>query len=258
MTILADVEQTEVEVRCPVPKPLPGGDCRPGKLLLKLRLNGEQPSFVHPDNLIELVCADCREFARQLGRPVKRVLHRYDLAGNLCETLTEELGSPAGGGHFMPTKARPRRGPRTVQQAAEDVYADMPAAEVRCRGAHHLFARDTVLPGQAWPDSVQAWPDSQGRIKIQEPCTLCGLVWRITRTGVDQMLDAFTKSYLVYDGDWVSVPQGLDRRKRTIRQHGYERAAKKDARSLQAALSRTERAGALPVQPVRFQYAAGD
>ena len=159
----------------------------------------------------------------------------------------------------MPTKsARPRRGPRTVQQAAEDVYRDMPPEEVRCRGGHHLFARDTVLPGEPWPDSVQAWPDQQGRIKIQEPCVLCHLVWRVTKTGVDQMLDAFAKTHLVYDEDWVSVPQGLDRRKRTIRAEGYRRAVKKNASSLQAALSRTERAGALPVQPVRFQHAAGD
>lgn len=153
--------------------------------------------------------------------------------------------------------SRPRRGPRTVEQAAADVYADMPPEEVRCRAGHHLFARDTVLPGQPWPDSVRAWPDNQGRIKIQEPCVLCQLCWRITKTGVDQLLDAFAKTYLVYDPEWVSVPQGMDRRKRTIRAEGYRRAERKDARSLQAALDRTERAGVLPVQPVRFQHAAG-
>jgi hypothetical protein len=89
VTIAGGVEQTEVEVRCPVDKPLPGGDCRPGRLLMKLRLGGGIPSFVHPDNLIELACGDCKEAARQAGSPVKRVLHRFDLAGNLVETLTE-------------------------------------------------------------------------------------------------------------------------------------------------------------------------
>ena len=159
----------------------------------------------------------------------------------------------------MPRKpVKARRGPRTVRQAEQDVYGDMPPEEVRCRGGHHLFARDTVLPGQGWPDSVRAWPDSSGRIKIEEPCVLCHLVWRVTRTGADQRLDAFARSHLVYDQDWVTVPQGMDRRKRTIRQVGYNRAMKKDASSLQAALDRTERAGALPVQPVRFQHAAGD
>jgi hypothetical protein len=91
VTITADVEQTEVEVRCPVPKPLPGGGCRPGHLLMKLRLNGQVPSFVHPDNLIELACEDCKYFARTAGRPVRRVLHRYDLAGQLVSTLVVEL-----------------------------------------------------------------------------------------------------------------------------------------------------------------------
>jgi hypothetical protein len=91
MTIMAGMQAQgeEVEVRCPVPKPLPSGDCRPGRLLMKLRLGGGIPSFVHPDNLIELACPDCKEAARQAGHPVKRVLHRYDLAGELVETLTE-------------------------------------------------------------------------------------------------------------------------------------------------------------------------
>jgi hypothetical protein len=90
VTITADVEQQEVEVRCPVPAELPDGTCRPGKLLLKLRLAGRRPAFVHPDNLIELACEECKHRARKAGRPVRRVLHRYDLAGRLIETLTED------------------------------------------------------------------------------------------------------------------------------------------------------------------------
>jgi hypothetical protein len=82
-------EPVEVEVRCPVPQPLPDGHCRPGRLLLKLRIAGELPSYVHPDNLIELSCDDCKYRLRRAGSPVKRVLHRYDLAGNLVTTLVE-------------------------------------------------------------------------------------------------------------------------------------------------------------------------
>jgi hypothetical protein len=79
----------EVEVRCPVPVELPSGHCIPGRLLLKLRLSGEIPSYVYPDNLIELACDDCRGRLRKRGVNVKRVLHRFDLAGNLVETLTD-------------------------------------------------------------------------------------------------------------------------------------------------------------------------
>lgn len=79
----------EVEVRCPVPQQLPGSNCVPGKLLLKLRLSGEIPSYVYPDNLIELVCEDCRNRLRRRGVRVRRVLHRFDFAGNLVETLTD-------------------------------------------------------------------------------------------------------------------------------------------------------------------------
>lgn len=79
----------EIEVRCPVPKELPSGRCIPGQLLLKLRLNGEIPSYVYPDNLIELRCEDCRAALRKRGVRVKRVLHRFNLAGSLIETLTD-------------------------------------------------------------------------------------------------------------------------------------------------------------------------
>jgi hypothetical protein len=79
----------EVEVRCPVPQELPDGECRPGKVLLKLRLAGGMPSYVQPDNLIELSCEHCRTRLRKRGFRVKKVLHRYDLAGNLVETLTD-------------------------------------------------------------------------------------------------------------------------------------------------------------------------
>jgi hypothetical protein len=91
VTIQADVDEARlVEVRCPVSQPLPDGHCRPGRLLLKLRLSGILPSFVHPDNLIELACDDCKYRLKRAGHPVKRVLHRFDLAGELVETLTVE------------------------------------------------------------------------------------------------------------------------------------------------------------------------
>ena len=90
MTIAAEMEQTEVEVRCPVPQRLPDGECKPGPLLLKLRLGGEIPSWVHPDNLIELSCDACKYRAKKAGRPVLRVLHRYDLSGQLVATLVIE------------------------------------------------------------------------------------------------------------------------------------------------------------------------
>ncbi len=81
-----------VEVRCPADYEDPvTGTCHPGKLFLLLRMSGEQPSYVHPDNLIELSCQYCKRRLVKDGRPVRRVLHRYDLAGNLIETLTENL-----------------------------------------------------------------------------------------------------------------------------------------------------------------------
>jgi len=144
---------------------------------------------------------------------------------------------------------------RAVDPDLEQALRDMPPEEVRCRAGHHRWARDTVLPGQPWPDSVRAWSMEDGRIKIQDPCVDCGMAWRITRTGFGGKLDAFAKSYIVYGDEWVTIPQGLDRRKRTIRAEGDRRAARKNSQYLQRALDRTARQGVLPVQPVRFAHA---
>lgn len=88
--VSAVAESVEIEVRCPVPQRLPDGHSRPGKLLFKLRVAGGLPSFVQPDNLIELPCEECRHQLRRRGTRVTRVLHRFDLAGNLVATLTDD------------------------------------------------------------------------------------------------------------------------------------------------------------------------
>lgn len=71
----------EVELRCPETA---------GKLLAKIQRAGEQPSYVHPDNLIELNCDSCRASRRRSGQQVARVLHRYDILGCLVSTLVVE------------------------------------------------------------------------------------------------------------------------------------------------------------------------
>jgi hypothetical protein len=85
MTVMA-IDQSvavpeEVELRCPETA---------GKLLAKIRRQGEQPSYVHPDNLIELSCDSCKLSRRRAGLPVVRVLHRYDILGTLVATLVVE------------------------------------------------------------------------------------------------------------------------------------------------------------------------
>jgi hypothetical protein len=37
--------------------------------------------------LIEMACQDCRRRFRTEGRDVQLVLHRYDIVGNLIETV---------------------------------------------------------------------------------------------------------------------------------------------------------------------------
>lgn len=80
MTTVAAPDE-EVELRCPI---------GPRRLFGLMRLHGERPSYLHPDNLIEFSCYDCRRDMERRGRSVRRVLHRYDLAGTFVETLVIE------------------------------------------------------------------------------------------------------------------------------------------------------------------------
>ena len=68
---------TAVELRCPV---------GPRRLLAILRQSGE-PIRVVSGNLIEFACADCRREQRRQGQAPEYVLHRFDVAGDLVETV---------------------------------------------------------------------------------------------------------------------------------------------------------------------------
>lgn len=74
-----------VEIRCPV---------GPRRLLSKLLIDGDHP-HVTEGNLIEFSCDDCKKTLRRQGKDAYRVLHRYDLAGTLVESVVEQ--SPLAG-----------------------------------------------------------------------------------------------------------------------------------------------------------------
>ncbi len=73
----------EVELRCPT---------GPRKLFAKLRMSG-LPAPVTPDNLIEMACQDCRRRLRGEGRDAQLVLHRFDIVGDLIETVVVDRES---------------------------------------------------------------------------------------------------------------------------------------------------------------------
>lgn len=68
-----------VDLRCPV---------GPRQLLGKARVTNSPP-HVNESNLIELSCRDCTKNARQFDPSVIRVIHCFNLAGQLVESLTE-------------------------------------------------------------------------------------------------------------------------------------------------------------------------
>jgi hypothetical protein len=70
-----------LELRCPLGA---------RRLFARMIQRGERPVYVHPDNLIEFSCYDCRHRMEQSGRRVQRVLHRYAVDGVLIETLVVE------------------------------------------------------------------------------------------------------------------------------------------------------------------------
>jgi hypothetical protein len=128
---------------------------------------------------------------------------------------------------------------RTEDQELTVILNEMPDEEVRCRMGKHDWALDSVLPGEAWPDIVRAWPGRLGVFRIEDPCLRCGLAWRVFDTLPDAELDADAKISIHYDPDWVKVPQGYDRRKRRIRREYNRRSGKKQAVQVRRAVTRT-------------------
>lgn len=83
-------ESVRVEIRCPQPVRTRNG-CSPGQLFAILVCSGEKPAVIQPDNLMEMACSNCRKtLERDQGLQVGRVLHRFNLAGELVETLVEQ------------------------------------------------------------------------------------------------------------------------------------------------------------------------
>lgn len=70
---------TAVELRCPV-----GAK----RLLAKVVSDGNKPQ-INSDNLLELACKDCARNARQFDASVVRILHRFNVIGELVESVVE-------------------------------------------------------------------------------------------------------------------------------------------------------------------------
>lgn len=70
----------EIEVRCPV---------GPQRLFFKMKAIGETPKITS-DNLIEVACADCRKALAREGHKVGRVIHCYNILGELVNSYTED------------------------------------------------------------------------------------------------------------------------------------------------------------------------
>jgi hypothetical protein len=64
-----------VEIRCPVNQ---------SRLFMKVG----RPTIVE-GNLIQVACTDCRDTLRREGVEVSRVLHEFNVLGDLIETVIE-------------------------------------------------------------------------------------------------------------------------------------------------------------------------
>jgi hypothetical protein len=58
----------------------------PSRLLARMRLEGERPSYVQPENLVELWCRDCSLDYRREDPEVERVLHLFNFVGEFVRT----------------------------------------------------------------------------------------------------------------------------------------------------------------------------
>lgn len=205
---MAPAGLTVVEVRCPVPEELHDGRCRPGRLLLKLRLAGGRPSYVHPDNLIELSCDDCKYRLKRAGVRVGRVLHRFDLSGDLVETLTE-------GGPGLGLSSPPEVGPMALSDSDRklaDLVSEMDDEEVLCRGpAGHRFPLDQRRRKGARLKGVEAVRQVDGCYLVVETCLECGMVerWSVTLPGGAYDVEMIYRYR--YSRRWKKIPQDLGR-----------------------------------------------
>jgi hypothetical protein len=66
-----------IEIRCPED---------PRRILTKILIRGERPHITE-DNLIEIACDSCKVRLRRQGKTLDIVLHRYDLLGELIQTV---------------------------------------------------------------------------------------------------------------------------------------------------------------------------
>jgi hypothetical protein len=75
------LERTEefIELRCPI---------GPKALLAKVVQQGGR-AHVNSDNLLELACRDCAKTARLRDPGVRRVLHRFNVLGELVESVVQ-------------------------------------------------------------------------------------------------------------------------------------------------------------------------
>ena len=79
MTRLLETE-TSYELRCPI---------GPQRLLAVVRKTGDIHQMVD-GNLLELACRDCRAVvAKEQGRKPKYVLHRFNVVGELVESIVD-------------------------------------------------------------------------------------------------------------------------------------------------------------------------
>lgn len=69
-----------VELRCPL---------GPKALLAKVVQLGDRPRMAE-GNLMELSCRDCARTARKTNPSVKRILHRFNVLGDLVESVVQE------------------------------------------------------------------------------------------------------------------------------------------------------------------------
>lgn len=74
-----EVEFTTVDIRCPV---------GPQELLMRYRMV-DAVVTIDKWNLMELMCSFCTRMGRKQDKTVKRVIHKYNLLAELCESEIE-------------------------------------------------------------------------------------------------------------------------------------------------------------------------
>lgn len=112
------------------------------------------------------------------------------------------------------TQTHLRPVPGSPEARLRNILNKIPDKQVRCRSAHHKWARDQQEPGQPFPREVSAQPAREGCYLIIDPCLRCDAEKHVLTGPGGDMYGG--RSWIIYPHDWERIPSDYPHGKLTL------------------------------------------